>query len=62
MKRIETFILAMLWVLNSNAHEFSTHWISYPTPNDSSEVLFCHVFLHKGNPNREAFLLQAVEE
>ena len=52
MKRIETFILAMLWVLNSNAHEFSTHWISYPIPNDSSEVLFCHVFPSQGKPKQ----------
>ena len=30
----------MLWVLNSYAQEFNTHWISYPLPNDSSEVWF----------------------
>ena len=42
----------MLWVLNSSAHEFSTHWISYPISNDSSEVLFCHVFPSQGKPKQ----------
>lgn len=40
MRHISTFFLSLLWVLNSYAQEFGTHWISYPLPNDSSEVWF----------------------
>lgn len=40
MRHLATLILSILWVLDSNAQEFGTHWISYPLPNDSSEVWF----------------------
>lgn len=40
MRHLTTLILTILWVLNSQAQEFGTHWISYPLPNDSSEVWF----------------------
>ncbi len=40
MKLITTFILSILWVLNSNAQEFGIHWISHPQTNDSAEVWF----------------------
>ena len=39
------FIITMLFcVLNSYSQEFGTHWISYPIPDDSSEVLFSRVY------------------
>lgn len=40
MRHIITLIISLLWVLNSYSQEFGTHWISYPIPNDSSEVWF----------------------
>lgn len=40
MRYITTLIISLLWVLNSYSQEFGTHWISYPLPNDSSEVWF----------------------
>ena len=40
MRHLTILILTLLWVLNSHAQEFGTHWISYPLPNDSSEVWF----------------------
>jgi len=40
MRHIVTLIISILWVLNTYAQEFGTHWISYPLPNDSSEVWF----------------------
>ena len=40
MRYITTLIISILWVLSSHAQEFGTHWISYPLPNDSSEVWF----------------------
>lgn len=44
MRFIATIIVTTLWVLNSYAQEFGTHWISYPLPNDSCEVLFRKVY------------------
>lgn len=34
----------LLKVLDSCSQEFSTHWVSHPLPNDSSEVLFCGTY------------------
>lgn len=44
MTRLITLVALMLWVQSSYTQEFSTHWISHPTPNDSTEVLFCHTY------------------
>lgn len=40
MRLFATLIFTILWVQNLLAQEFCTHWISYPLPNDSSEVWF----------------------
>lgn len=40
MRRFCTLYLIIFWVLNSFAQEFGTHWISCPSANDSSQVLF----------------------
>ncbi len=55
MIKLITTICMALCVLNSYTQEFSTHWISYPLPNDSSEVLFCHTYKLKECP-QEAYL------
>jgi len=55
MKYFLTMIWTFLWVLNSTAQEFGTHWVAYPLPNDSSEVLFRHVYTTKQRP-KEAYL------
>lgn len=55
MRLINTLILTILWVLNSNAQEFGTHWISYPLPNDSSEVWFRKSYKFSSQPI-QAFL------
>ena len=39
MRYFTILIFTTLWVLNSYAQEFGTHWVSYPFPNDSSEIL-----------------------
>lgn len=52
MTRYITIITAFIWVLDSFAQEFGTHWISYPIPNDSSEVLFCQTYTTKGKPQQ----------
>lgn len=52
MKRIITLIAILLCALNSHSQEFSTHWISYPIPNDSSEVLFSQVYITKKRPKQ----------
>lgn len=44
MKIITTILFSPLWVLNSNAQEFGTHWVSYPFYNDSSEVMYRKVY------------------
>ena len=40
MRYFTILIFTTLWVLNSYAQEFGTHWVSYPFPNDSSEILY----------------------
>lgn len=55
MTRFATFITFLFWVLNSYTQEFSTHWISYPTPNDSSEILFSRTYITK-KCNKKAIL------
>lgn len=52
MTRIVTIIFLLCWVLNSFSQEFSTHWIAYPTPDDSSEVLFCHTYVSTKRPQQ----------
>ncbi len=52
MSRIIVYILTFLWALNSYGQEFGTHWISYPLPNDSSEVLFRHTYVTKTFPQQ----------
>lgn len=44
MRLILTVILSLSWVLNSSAQEFGTHWVSYPLPNDSSEILYRKIY------------------
>lgn len=38
-------IVCLLWVANAFSQEFAAHWIAYPLPNDSSEVLFQHTYV-----------------
>lgn len=42
----------LFWVLHSYSQEWGTHWICYPLPNDSSEVLFSHTYLSQGRPQQ----------
>ncbi len=44
MRFILTAILSLLWVLNSFSQEFGTHWVSYPLPDDSTEVLYRKIY------------------
>lgn len=44
--------LVLFWALNSFSQELGTHWICYPLPNDSSEVLFCHTYVSQGKPRQ----------
>lgn len=55
MRHLTTLILTIFWVLNSNAQEFGTHWISYPLPNDSAEVWFRKNYIMHQRPI-QAFL------
>lgn len=50
MKRIITIAFTILWTLNSFSQEFGVHWISYPLPNDSSEVLFRRTYALTSQP------------
>ncbi len=50
MKLITTIIMTLLWVLNSQAQEFGTHWVSYPLPNDSCEVWYRKLYTLKDRP------------
>lgn len=52
MKKIIIIFLTFIWVLNSYSQEFGTHWISYPHPNDSSEILFRKTFTSKHRPQQ----------
>lgn len=52
---IASIYIILFWALHSYAQEWSTHWISYPLPNDSSEVFFCHTYLTRHKP-QQAFL------
>lgn len=47
---ILSIYILTLWVSNSFSQELSTHWVSYPLPNDSSEVLFCHTYYTQEKP------------
>ena len=44
MRLLSTAILTFFWVLDSYSQEFGTHWISFPCPNDSAEVLYRKVY------------------
>lgn len=55
MRYITTLIISILWVLSSHAQEFGTHWISYPLPNDSSEVWFRQSYIMDERPT-QAFM------
>ena len=55
MRYITTLIISILWVLSSQAQEFGTHWISYPLPNDSSEVWFRQSYIMNECPT-QAFM------
>lgn len=55
MRYITTLIISILWVLSSHAQEFGTHWISYPLPNDSSEVWFRQSYIMNECPT-QAFM------
>ena len=55
MTKAFLIITILSCVLNSYSQEFGTHWISYPIPNDSSEVLFSHVYTTFQRP-RQAHL------
>ena len=50
MRYLATLIFSILWVLSSSAQDFGTHWISYPLPSDSAEVLFRQSYLMEGRP------------
>lgn len=50
MKLITTIIMTLLWVLNSQAQEFGTHWVSYPLPNDSCEVWYRKLYKLDAQP------------
>ena len=52
MNKLISLIITILWVLNSYGQEFGTHWIAYPLPDDSSEVLFRHVYIMRQRPRR----------
>ena len=46
-------LITMLgWIFYSYAQEFDTHWISYPLPNDTSEVLFRQIFVTSKRPRQ----------
>ena len=44
MRYFTILIFTTLWVLNSYAQEFGTHWVSYPFPNDSSAILYRKIY------------------
>lgn len=52
MKKIIIIICLIFWIQNSFAQEFCTHWVSYPLPNDSSEVLFRKTFTTQHRPTQ----------
>lgn len=58
MRIITTILLSLFWVLNSNAQEFGTHWISYPFHCDSTEVMYRKVYRLKEAP-LEAYISMA---
>lgn len=55
MRYLATLILLILWMPNSQAQEFGTHWISHPQPNDSSAVWFRKRYPLQHAPN-QAFM------
>ena len=52
IRKIICIIFSILWVLNSHSQEFGTHWISYPFPDDSTEVMFRHTYITKHRPQQ----------
>ena len=49
---IISIFLSLFWAPNSFSQELGTHWICYPLPNDSSEVLFSHTYVNQGRPQQ----------
>lgn len=58
MRYITTILFSILWVLDSYAQEFGTHWVSYPFYNDSTEVMFRKVYRLNDIP-KEAYISMA---
>ena len=52
IRKIICIIFSIIWVLNSYSQEFGTHWISYPFPDDSTEVMFRHTYITKHRPQQ----------
>lgn len=57
MKKMLTFITMLGWIFNSYSQEFDTHWISYPLPNDTSEVLFRQTFITSKRPEQASITI-----
>lgn len=53
-RSIINIFMIIYGVLNSYSQELGTHWISYPLPNDSSEVLFCYTYHSQQKPLQAA--------
>ena len=43
-------LLIFLWQPSSFSQEFGCHWVSFPLPNDSSEVIFKQTYTYKQKP------------
>ena len=52
MSRIIVYFFIFLWALHSYGQEFGTHWIAYPLPNDSSEVLYRNTYVTRAFPQQ----------
>lgn len=52
MRKLLLILLLITWVLNTSAQEFGVHWIAYPLPNDTSEVLFRQTYLSDAKPRQ----------
>lgn len=50
-------LLCFLWQPSSFSQEFGCHWVSYPLPNDSSEVIFKQTYTYKQKPLQASITL-----
>lgn len=50
-------LLIFLWQPRSFSQEFGCHWVSFPLPNDSSEVIFKQTYTHKQKPIQASITL-----